>query len=300
MNMIDKQKAQYDACAKRILSHKIILAHILAKCVKEFDGLNLKEIIDCIDGEPKISMPVDGSSVIAGTNLEDSSINEGLVRFDIVFYVNIKDSQSQIIINIEAQKKEPSKYQILNRAIFYVSRLISSQKNKDFIKSNYDDIKRVYSIWICMNMEENNLCHYHLTRDEILGKCNWMGDEKLINIVLLGITNGVPDYDDEYKLHRLLCALFSNKLNASEKINIIKKDYNILTKDELREDVNTMCNLGEGIEEMAVEETTREVTKKFVMNMYNDGCTLDKIAKMTDLNIDSVKTIIDKNKSLKA
>ncbi len=298
--MIDKQKAQYDACAKRILSHKIILAHILSKCVKEFDGLNLKEIIDCIDGEPKISMPVDGSSVIAGTNIEDSSINEGLVRFDIVFYVNIKDSQSQIIINIEAQKKEPSKYQILNRAIFYVCRLISSQKNKDFIKSNYDDIKRVYSIWICMNMEENNLCHYHLTRDEILGKCNWKGDEKLINIVLLGITNGVPDYDDEYKLHRLLCTLFSNKLNASEKINIIKKDYNILTKDELREDVNTMCNLGEGIEEMAVEETTREVTKKFVMNMYNDGCTLDKIAKMTDLNIDSVKTIIDKNKSLKA
>ncbi len=124
--MIDKQKAQYDACAKRILSHKIILAHILAKCVKEFDGLNLTEIIDCIDGEPKISIPVDDSSVIAGTNLEDSSINEGLVRFDIVFYVNIKDSQSQIIINIEAQKKEPSKYQILNRAIFYVSRFISS------------------------------------------------------------------------------------------------------------------------------------------------------------------------------
>ncbi len=61
-----------------------------------------------------------------------------------------------------------------------------------------------------------------------------------------------------------------------------------------------MCNLAEGIEEMAVEETTREVTKKFVMNMYNDGCTLDKIAKMTDLNIDSVKTIIDKNKTLKA
>ncbi len=217
--MIDKQKVQYDACAKRILSHKIILAHILAKCVKEFDGLNLAEIIDCIDGEPKISMSVDDSSVIAGTNLEDSSINEGLVRFDIVFYVNIKDSQSQIIINIEAQKKEPSKYQILNRAIFYVSRLISSQKNKDFIKSNYDDIKRVYSIWICMNMEENNLCHYHLIKDEILGKYNWSDDEKLINIVLLGITNDIPDYDDEYKLHRLLGTLFSNKLNASEKIN---------------------------------------------------------------------------------
>ncbi len=70
-----------------------------------------------------------------------------------------------------------------------------------------------------MNMEENNLCHYHLIKDEILGKYNWKGDDKLINIVLLGITNDIPDYDDEYKLHRLLVTLFSNKLNASEKIN---------------------------------------------------------------------------------
>lgn len=31
-----------------------------------------------------------------------------------------------LIINIEAQKNEPSEYDILNRAIFYVSRMISS------------------------------------------------------------------------------------------------------------------------------------------------------------------------------
>ena len=41
----------------------------------------------------------------------------------------MKDGLSQIIINVEAQKDEPTGYEILNRAIFYVSRLISSQKN---------------------------------------------------------------------------------------------------------------------------------------------------------------------------
>ena len=40
----------------------------------------------------------------------------------------MKDGLSQIIINVEAQKDEPTGYEILNRAIFYVSRLISSQK----------------------------------------------------------------------------------------------------------------------------------------------------------------------------
>ena len=73
---------------------------------------------------------------------------------------------SQIIINVEAQKDEPNGYDILNRAIFYVSRMISSQKERDFSNSNYNDIKRVYSIWVCMNMPENSLEHIH-------GKANW-------------------------------------------------------------------------------------------------------------------------------
>ena len=54
------------------------------------------------------------------------------MRFDIVFYVRMKDGLSQIIINVEAQKDEPQRYGIINRAVFYVSRLISSQKERDF------------------------------------------------------------------------------------------------------------------------------------------------------------------------
>lgn len=79
---------------------------------------------------------------------------------------------AQMIINVEAQKDEPGSYQILNRAIFYVSRLISSQKERNFVKSNYNDIKTVYSIWVCMNMPENSMCHIHLTREDLLGKHN--------------------------------------------------------------------------------------------------------------------------------
>ena len=64
-------------------------------------------------------------------------------------FKGMDDGLSQIIINVEAQKDEPGEYEILNRAVFYVSRLISSQKERDFENSSYDDIKCVYSIWIC-------------------------------------------------------------------------------------------------------------------------------------------------------
>lgn len=92
-----------------------------------------------------------------------------MIRFDIVFYVWMKDGLSQIIINVEVQKDEPKGYEILNRAIFYVSRLISSQKERDFQNFSYDDIKRVYSIWVCMNMDENSMSHVHLIKEDLVG-----------------------------------------------------------------------------------------------------------------------------------
>ena len=166
--------ARYDASAKRLLGNKSVLAYILVKVIEEFRGMSPKEVVKFIEGEPYISIvPIEpgltnivnkniGERLI-GFNTEDSEISEGLVRFDIVFYVRMKDGLSQIIVNVEAQKDEPKEYNILNRAIFYVSRLISSQKERDFENSHYDDIKQVYSIWVCMNMKENSLSHIHLT-----------------------------------------------------------------------------------------------------------------------------------------
>ncbi len=116
-----------------------------------------KDVVDCIEGTPHISMiPVEpgftntvneeNGQRLVGLNTENAEINEGMIRFNIVFYVRMKDGLSQIIINLEAQKDEPKEYKILNRAVFYVCRLISSQKERDFENSRYDDIKRVYSI----------------------------------------------------------------------------------------------------------------------------------------------------------
>ena len=44
--------AQYDEKAKNLLGHKIILAHILVKTIDEFKGMNPKDVVQCIEGEP--------------------------------------------------------------------------------------------------------------------------------------------------------------------------------------------------------------------------------------------------------
>ena len=291
-------KAQYDTRVKRLLAQKIILAHILVKTVDEFKGMKPEDVVKYIEGEPSISVvPVEpglanmektdaAGQRIVGLNTENAEINEGLVRFDIIFYVRMKNGLSQIIVNIEAQKDEPTEYKILNRAIFYVSRLISSQKERDFVNTNYDDIKQVLSIWICMNMDDNSLSHIHLTKDEMLKPCNWKGNLDLLNIVLIGITNEIPEHDEKYEMHRLIGALLSSEFKEQEKLDIIEHEYNIPISQEFREDVSIMCNLSQGIEDKAIA--------KIVMNMYKIGYTPNQIADAVGVSVDEVEAIIKK------
>ena len=299
-------KAQYDTHVKRLLAQKSILAHILVKTVDEFKGMKPEDVVKYIEGEPSISVvPVEpglanmektdaAGQRIVGLNTENAEINEGLVRFDIIFYVRMKNGLSQIIVNIEAQKDEPTEYKILNRAIFYVSRLISSQKERDFVNTNYDDIKQVFSIWICMNMDDNSLSHIHLTKDGMLKPCNWKGNLDLLNIVLIGITNEIPEHDEKYEMHRLIGALLSSELKEQEKLDIIEHEYNIPTSKEFREDVRIMCNLSTGIEERATERATEKTSEKFILNMYKKGYTLDQIADVAETGVDEVEAIIKK------
>ena len=303
-------KAQYDTHVKRLLAQKSILAHILVKTVDEFKGMKPEDVVKYIEGEPSISVvPVEpglanmektdaAGQRIVGLNTENAEINEGLVRFDIIFYVRMKNGLSQIIVNIEAQKDEPTEYKILNRAIFYVSRLISSQKERNFVNTNYDDIKQVFSIWICMNMDDNSLSHIHLTKDELLKSCNWKGNLDLLNIVLIGITNEIPEHDEKYEMHRLIGALLSSELKEQEKLDIIEHEYNIPISQEFREDVRIMCNLSTGIEERATERATKKATEKtsekFILNMYKKGYTLDQIADVAETGVDEVEAIIKK------
>ena len=305
-------KAQYDARVKRILAQKNILAHILVKTVDEFKGMKPEDVVTYIEGEPKVGIvPVEPGLTnvektnatgqrIVGLNTEDAEINEGLVRFDIIFYVRMKNGLSQIIVNVEAQKDEPNKYKLLNRAIFYVSRLVSSQKERDFVNTNYDDIKQVFSIWICMNMDCNSLSHIHLTKDEMLSPYDWKGNMDLLNIVLIGITNDIPDHEEKYEMHRLIGALLSSELKEQEKLDIIEHEYNIPISNEFREDVRIMCNLSTGIEERATEKATVKTSEKFILNMYKKGYTLDQIADVAETSVEVVEAIVKKKEPVMA
>ena len=292
--------AQYDEKAKNLLGHKIILAHILVKTIDEFKGMNPKDVVQYIEGEPYISrVPVDAGSTnvekeqdgekVIGLNTENSELNEGMVRFDIIFYVQMKDGLSQVIVNIEAQKTEPSAYDIINRAVFYVSRMISSQKGREFVNSNYNDIKRVYSIWVCMNMSQNCMNYIHLTQESVVGTYQWKGDIDLANIVLIGLAEDLPEKEEKYELHRLLGALLSAKLDVNTKLDIIGNEFDIPLESDIRKDVNDMCNLSQGIKEQAHAEGLAEAVIKLSKKGYNAA----QISDLLDMEVEKVQKIIE-------
>ena len=311
---------QYDMCVKRLLAEKNIIANILVNAVDVYKGMVPEDVVPYIEGEPYISMvPVEpgltntareenGQRVI-GLNTENQEIREGLIKFDIIFYAwepiktdlvaseeapaeKNKGALNKIILNVEAQKNNPTEYKIINRAVFYVGRLISSQKERDFVNSHYDDIRSVYSIWVCMNMEENSLSHIHLTQEDLVGKNQWKGNLNLMNIIMIGLSEELPGPEEGYELHRLLGALLSQKLTVEEKLTIMETEYHIPVEENLRKDVNVMCNLGEGIEEKAIAIGEAKTEARLVGSMHKNGFTAEQIAAATDMDIKDVEAIL--------
>jgi len=124
----------------------------------------------------------------------------------------------------------------------------------------------------------------------------WKGDIGLLNIVMIGLSEELPEHNKDYELHRLLGTLLSNELTAKEKLNIIGNEYDIPIEEKFREDVDIMCNLSQGVKEkgIAIGESIGEergITigeASLIKTMYNNGITIEQIANMTNKNIEDI------------
>lgn len=233
--------------------------------VEEFRGMEPEEAAGYIEGDPYVGIvPVEPGMTnaveqknrekITGLNTENFEKNEGLICFDILFFVRTHDRKSRIIVDVEIQKDEPTAYHILNREVFYVGRQISAQKDREFIKSQYNDMKKVYGVWVCLNQKNDTLQHIHFNKEELIGEQTWKGEMEIPNIIMLGVSKELSEPKEGKTLHRLLGTLFSNRLEADEKISILENEYHIPMEEKSREELNIMCNLGQGIRERAIAE----------------------------------------------
>ena len=270
---IAKEKARYDIEVKNVLSDKYILAWIISRVTEEFRGMSIQDIVQCIEGEPLVSKvyvaPGRTNDSIIGRDTQDKVPKEGEVRFDILFHaITPSGEHIKIIINVEAQKNFNPGYDLVTRGIYYGARLLSSQKEREFSGESFDDIKKVYSIWVCMNAPkylQNTITEYRIQQNKLYGNYTKPARYDLLSVVMLCLGN--PEDEDyrnsEYqKLLRLLSVLASEEVKAPDKLHILEKEYHIATTRELEGKVNIMCNWSEGVIERVTEKVTERVTRE--------------------------------------
>ena len=213
---VTDDSAGYDAACKRVLSEKAILARIMKSCLEEYKECDVSDIAEkYIEGQPQVSavpvLPDEDSTVISGMDTEDKSVREGSVTYDIRFRAIAPSSGEQIalIINVEAQNDFYPGYPLIKRGIYYCSRMISSQYGREFTGAHYEKIKKVYSIWICMNppkVRENTITRYRLVEEHLVGEAmESVRNYDLLSIVMLCL--GGPDGENYDGVLRMLDVL---------------------------------------------------------------------------------------------
>ncbi len=282
---IDKN-AQLDAACKKVLAIRIILAWILKCCLEDFRDCDVNEIAEkYIEGDPvinKIAVSPDetnASQRIHGIGTEDTTLTEGTITYGIRFLARapVSGELIRIIIDLEAQADFYPGYPLPKRGIYYCCRLISAQKGTEFTNSNYQDIKKVYSIFIALKPpvnRQNTITRYRIVEENMVGQVK----EAVQNydlMTLLMICLGSPE-DTDCDILKLLDVLFSTEIKAEEKQQVLKNDFGIPMTQELERGIYDMCNLGDVLEREYTAkgraEGIAETTLTNIRNLMETTC----------------------------
>ncbi|WP_115716425.1 hypothetical protein [Amedibacterium intestinale] len=263
-----KGKAFDDYC-KRVLSNKDVVSYILEKLILDNKGYcGIKE-----------------------SNIVDESIPGARIEYDKLYEVKLP--KTKIFVNIEAQSKENPGYPLMNRAVYYVSRLIDRQKNKSegFMKSRYGEMKEVYSIWIVMDMDvkKEEMIEVHTFPEK--------EDKTLMNIIMVYPLKE----DSENEVIRFLHILFVSDMEPAKKKQILEEKYKIKMTRELEEAMDDMCNVIEYYErktrvEVLAEGKEAGIVEGEVNTMLK---AIEKIEKNMNLSREEAMEILEIDEELK-
>lgn len=182
------------------------------------------------------------NTLLRGDNPEFVQLNEKTSNFDVMFRAkNPRLSKGKVIvnlhINIEPQKTYRPGYPIEKRGIYYLARSLSSQLSLVRDTTDYNQLEKCYSIWIC--------------RDDIPERERYsISFYKMVNTGNMG--HYVPDEEDEgFGLLRFLNAVMYPHQDGF--MDTISEYIDFSDNEELWREAERMEGLGESILEEGIE-----------------------------------------------
>lgn len=276
----------YDTNIKFLLADKQILARILKYAISEFKDMATEEIMSSIGEDVEIgTRPLDAGlsnlGRVSTSNTEDTIPGEGKIFFDIRFSAYHKEEKMKFLINLEAQRSsDPGKlgYHLENRIIFYLARMISAQKQTEFYHSEYDNLKKVRSIWLCLDnsADGDSIEEIRLDRNTVFGSRKTPYDVDPMRGIIINVRNGKYIKESQNVLISMLEKLLS-EMSVEEKKRILTEEYGMIMTTELEGRMQTMCNWSEAIWEQGIEKGIGKERINAIERMIQAGATKEQI-----------------------
>ena len=284
----------YDANFKKFFKRKSVLATILIDIVPEYKQLSFKEIEDLI-------IENDVSSLNAETFSEEDVSEGGKILYDIIVKCKMPHSEehkeNHIIFDLEMQRSFRLKYNLLDRAMYYTSRLLSRQKSDEL---GYEGLLPVYSTWICLykipKSLQNTIQSFRVTN--VQGNdMSLFTNKSLINIDFILLSG--DDYD--WDLNDPTCIKFLHSVQ-SNKMTDRRFNPNVDNTMEVQKEVLSMMDVerdykyhmdqerAEGREE-GREEGSLLTSINTINKMMSKGLTLSDIISLVDCEENLVRRI---------
>ena len=167
--------------------------------------------------------------------------------------------------------------------------MISAQLGTEFTHSKYNNIKKVYSIWLCMDAPQkvgNAIAKYSIQKQDLLPGIPDKPDAyDKISVVLITL-NEKAETDDE--LLRMLNLLFSEAIDYQKKKKELKEKYQLDISNQFGKEMHLMCNLSDLVEERGVQRGIEQMVKNLLKfsNMPED-----EILKMAEISREQLEQI---------
>ena len=285
---------EYDEACKRVFQNKEIIAPILQMVVPEYKDCTVEEVIRCIDEDTIEDIPLEDIPIrVEGEPTELSSVAEKLIRYDVHFKsVNPVLSNGQICvqlhIDLEIQnnyRPHNPEYPMIKRALYYAARELSAQLGTLTKRTNYGQLEKVYSIWICnKNIPEelrDTATEYSIRKSDIIGTTEEPEETfDLLNVIM--IRRGGKSRE---KIFDFLTSVFEGQISK------IRKYTDVIDHGTLEQEVKHMSGLGASILEEGIEQGIELATTEFIKQMLKQGETEEKIMMYANCTMEDVRRV---------
>lgn len=301
MEALDKQ-------SKNLLKYKEVIAVILKYTAEEYQDYSVAEVMEfivegSITGSKEVSRDRTNTR-IAGSSTEFAELNEKTSNFDVFCKaknprLSSPDVQVNLHIDLEPQKNYRPGYPIEKRGLYYLARALSAQLNLLTEQTDYGQLEKCYSIWICRDNipkeEQMSISFYGIDNLKNIGNCHpKKEDYDLLQLIVIRL--GDKDYENEVPdvLEFLTTIFYPHGQGFRKKIaKYIDLDSNL----EL-EEVKNMSGLGESIYLEGKEEGIEQGIEAFILDNLEENVPeeriLEKLQRRFKLEKDAAKSYFDK------